>query len=137
MLGSMADRARDELIPVVIRRLVQMLHILEDYETLKPSKKKLEGKLRPHAQWLTDALEQLTQRCAISDASLVHKTLLDRPQHEPGPWADAVAFLRDISHSIAWEKIGAADVPELVQRGKEVLEAILSPEERRPFFRMI
>jgi hypothetical protein len=137
MLRAMVDRARDELLPAVTGRLVQVLYILEDYETLKPSKKTLEGKLRAHAQWLTDALEQLTQRRAVSDTDLVHKTLLDRQQHEPGPWTEAAAFLRDISHSIAWEKIAASDVPELVRRGREVLEAVLSPEERRSFHRMI
>jgi hypothetical protein len=137
ILRTMVDQARDELVPVVIGRLVQVLYILEDYEAEKPSKKKLEGKLRPHAQWLTDALEQLTQRRAISGTSLVHKTLLDRQQHEPGPLADVATFLRDISHSIAWEKeIDAADVPELVQRGRVALQAVLSPDERRSFFRM-
>lgn len=137
ILRTMVDQARDGLVPVVINRLVQVLYILEDYEAEKPSKKKLEGKLRSHAQWLTDALEQLTQRRAVSGTSLVHKTLLNRQQHEPGPLADVATFLRDISHSIAWEKeIDAADVPELVRRGKEVLEAVLSPEERRSFFRM-
>jgi hypothetical protein len=134
-LRTMVDRARDELVPVVINRLVQVLYILEDYEAEKPSKKKLEGKLRADAQWLTDALEQLTQRRAFSDTSLVQKTLLDRQQHEPGPWADAAAFLRDISHSTAWEKIDAADVPELVWRWRACLEAVLAPDERRSFFR--
>jgi hypothetical protein len=136
LLRTMADRARDELVPLVVARLVQVLHILEDYETVKPSKKKLEGKLRNHAQWLTDALEQLTQRRATSGTSLVHRTLLDREHHEPGPWADAATFLRDISHSLAWEKIDATDVPELVRRGKTTLEAVLAPEERISFFRM-
>jgi len=134
-LRAMVDRARDELVPAVINRLVQVLNILEDYETEKPSKRKLEGKLRTHAQWLTDALEQLTQRRADSDTSLVHKTLLDRQQHEPGPWVDAAAFLRDISHSTAWEKIDAADVPELIRHWREALKAVLSPDERRSFFR--
>ncbi|MGP2490844.1 hypothetical protein ACTDI4_04315 [Mesorhizobium sp. PUT5] len=132
ILRELADSARDELVPLIIGRLVQVLHVLEGYEALKPSKKKLEGELRPHAQWLSDALEQITQRRAISDTSLVHKTLLDRQQYEPGPFADAAAFLRDISHSIAWEKIDAADVPRLARRGRGALEAILSPEERRP-----
>lgn len=135
-LRTMADRARDELIPLIIARLKEVLSVLEDYDTQKPGKKKLEGKLRSHAQWLTDALEQITQRSAVSSTSLVHKTLLDRQQHEPGPFADAAAFLRDISHSTAWEKIDAADVPELVQRWRGCLEAILSPDERRSFFRM-
>lgn len=135
-LRTKADRARDELIPLITARLKDVLFVLEDYDTQKPSKKKLEAKLRPHAQWLTDALEQLTQRRAASDTSFVHRTLLDRQPHEPGPWADAAAFLRDISHSIAWEKIDAADVPELVQRWRGCLEAVLSPDERRSVFRM-
>lgn len=136
ILRTMADRARDELIPLIIARLKDVLFVLEDYEVQKPSKKKLEGKLRSHAQWLTDALEQLTQRRAISGTTPVHRTLVDRQPHEPGPWADAATFLRDISHSIAWEKIDAADVSELVQRWRGCLEAILSPDERRSFFRM-
>lgn len=141
MLLSMADRARDELAPAVVARLVAVLHLIEDAQarlaTGKSSKKKLEGVLRPHAQWLTDALEQLTQRVAVSDTKPVHVTFLDRQHHEPGPWANVAAFLRDLSHSSAWEKIPADDVPGLLQRGRDALEAVLHPDERRSFFRML
>lgn len=139
-LMSMAETAHDELVPLVVRRLVAVLYIIEDAETSlaagKSNKRKLEHDLRGHAQWLTDALEQLSGRRAASDTKLVHHTMIERTEYEPGPWADAATFLRDIAHSLAWEKILADDVPALLKRGREVLTAVLSPDERRSFFRM-
>lgn len=139
-LRTMADRARDELAPAVVARLVAVLHLIEDAQAGlaagKSNKKRLEGALRPHAQWLTDALEQLTQRLAVSETKPVHVTFLNRQHHESGPWADVAAFLRDLSHSSAWEKIPANGVPDLLRRGRETLEAVLHPDERRSFFRM-
>lgn len=138
-LRILADRARDELVPLVIDRMQQILAFLEDTEERhkaghKVSLKDLQANLRERAQWLTDALEQITQRRAASDTKLVHVTFLDRPEHEPGPWASAAAFLRDLSASSAWEKIKAADVPELLRRGREALQAVL-PVVPRSFFR--
>lgn len=131
-LRIMADRARDELVPLVIGRMQQVLAFLDDTEGRHKAGHKivlrdLQANLREPAQWLTDALEQITQRRAVSNAKLVHQTFLDRPEHEPGPWADASSFLRDLSASSAWEKIKAADVPELLRHGREVLQAVLPP----------
>ncbi|GGB34604.1 hypothetical protein GCM10011316_03360 [Roseibium aquae] len=124
-LRSLADRARDELIPLVIERLVEVLKIIEEAEAGKPNKKKLEKDLRTRAQWLTDALEQLTQRRSGSEIKLVSNTFLDRQTHEPGSWAELSAFLHDIAHSMAWERILVSDVPELLRRGRETLRAVL------------
>lgn len=138
-LRIMADRARDKLVPLVIDRMQQVLVFLEETEDRyraghKISLRDLQANLRERAQWLTDALEQITQRSAVSDAKLVHQTFLDRPAYEPGPWAEAASFLRDLAASSAWEKIKAADVPELLRRGHEVLQAVL-PIVPRSFLR--
>lgn len=138
-LRIMADGALDGLVPLVIERLQEVLAFLQDTEDRyhaghKIGLKDLQANLRERAQWLSDALEQITQRRAASDTKLVHVTFLDRPEHEPGPWADAAAFLRDLSASSAWEKIKAADVPDLLRRGREVLQAVLPPVTRS-FFR--
>ncbi len=71
-------------------------------------------------------LEQLTQRRAVSDAKLIHITLLDRQLHEPGRWADVTRFFSDIAHSLAWEAIKSPDIPGLLQRGKTALQAVLA-----------
>ncbi|WP_156921889.1 hypothetical protein [Azorhizobium doebereinerae] len=131
----MADHARDELVPRVVERMLVVLGILEDAEAKlasggKYSLGKLEGELRVHAQWLTDAIEQVTQRRATTASRSVHVTLLNRAEHLPGPWADVTACLRDIAHSSSWEAIKSADVPALLRRGKATLHGVLSPEER-------
>lgn len=138
-LRIMADRARDELVPLVIDRMQQVLVFLDETEERyraghKISLRDLQANLRERAQWLTDALEQITQRSAVSDAKLVHQTFLVRPAHEPGPWAEAASFLRDLAASSAWEKIKAADVPELLRRGHKVMQAVL-PVVPRSFLR--
>jgi hypothetical protein len=134
-LIGMADRARDELVPQIVVRLRTVLHVIEDAEALHASKgktslAKLQQELRGEAQWLTDALEQLSQRQAPTGSDVVHRTLLSRAGHEPGAWADVAAFLRDISHSVSWESIKAAQVPDLLERGRTALHAVLSPLER-------
>ncbi len=138
-LKVLADRAQGELLPLVADRMQQVLVFLDETDERyraghKISLRDLQASLRERAQWLTDALEQITQRRAVSDAKLVHQTFLDRPEHEPGPWADAASFLRDLSASSAWERIKAADVPELLQRGHAALQAVL-PVVPRSFLR--
>ncbi|WP_164738537.1 DUF3102 domain-containing protein [Aquabacter cavernae] len=134
-LREMANEARDELVPQVIDRMLIVLRIIEDAEALlastgKYSLGKLQSELHARAKWLTDALEQVTQRRATTPTKAVHTTLLDRVEHAPGPWADAAAFLRDIGHSSFWEATKAADVPALIARGKKALHGVLSSNER-------
>ncbi|MCO5155941.1 MAG: DUF3102 domain-containing protein [Aquamicrobium sp.] len=141
-LLGMADLARDELVPQIVTRLRTVLHVIEDAEALHASKGKtslarLQQNLRGDAQWLTDALEQLSQKQASTGSMVVHKTLLARAGHEPGAWADVTAFLRDISHSVSWESIKAAQVPDLLKRGRTALHAVLSPQERISAIRML
>ncbi|MTH94935.1 hypothetical protein [Roseibium sp. RKSG952] len=124
-LRAMSDKAINELITLFVERLAQLLQIIEHARTEKPSKKNLEKQMRTRAQWLSDALEQIAQRRAQSATEFVHVTFLDRPPFEPGPWADVAAFLRDIAHSLAWERIKASDIPELLRRGKETLQTVL------------
>lgn len=135
MLRAMADRARDEMVPRVIERMLTVLHIIEDAEAQlasggKYSLAKLQSELRVRAQWLTDALEQVTQRRATIATKSVHVTMLERAGHAPGPWADVTDFLREFAHSSSWEATKAADVPALIARGKAALHGVLSPEER-------
>ncbi len=125
-LQSMSDKALNELIPLFVERLAQLLQIIERAGTEKPSKKNLEKQMRIRAQWLSDALEQIAQRRAQSATEFVHVTFLDRPPFEAGPWADVAAFLRDIAHSLAWERIKASDVPDLLRRGREALQTALA-----------
>ena len=127
-LRSMANQAREELLTLVVERLEEFLNLIEDAQAKKPSKKSLETQMRVRAQWLTDALEQLTQKRAVSDAKLIHVTLLDRQHHAPGPWADVTSFFREIAHSLAWEAIKSSDIPALLQRGRTALLAILARE---------
>src|SRR5690606_11054700 len=63
---------------------------------------------------------------------LVHKTFLERPAYEPGPWADAAAFLADIASS---EDCAAtilnAGPADFVRPGVQALRGVLplpSPE---------
>lgn len=137
-LRRMAKSAASELADATEGRLARLLHFIVDAEDSQPTKHKhslkdLERVIRPQAQWLTEALEQLTQRRADSVVKLLHETSLPRPLHEPGPWADAATFLRDIAHSSGWERIKAPDVPELLQRGRRVLEAVVPREKHRSF----
>lgn len=138
-LRRLADRARDELVPRTVERMQAMLQVLEAAEerlTTGPKVTAIElQKLRENAQWLTDALEQLTQRRTDSMTHLVHKTFLDRPAYEPGPWAEAAAFIADIASSedcaATIRKAGPAD---FVRRGVTVLRGVLSssPEPAPP-----
>jgi predicted transcriptional regulator len=139
-LRKLADRARDELIPRTVERMRAMLQVLEAAEERLTTGPKVTAtelqKLREDAQWLADALEQLTQRRADSRTHLVHKTFLDRSAYEPGPWADVAAFLADIASSedcaATIRKAGPAD---FVRRGVKVLRGVLSspsPEPAQP-----
>lgn len=138
-LKLMANQARDVLVPLIIERMQMVLAYLQETEDRyqsghKISLRDLQANLREPAQWLTDALEQTTQRRAASRTKLVHQTFLDRPEYSPGPWAEAASFLHDLSASSAWERIRASDVPELLRRGREALQAVL-PTVSRSFFR--
>ncbi len=129
-LRAMAEKSRNELVSQVLARLDAVLKVIEEAEVGKLRRGALEKTLRPEAQWLVDALEQLTQRRASSSTRLVHSTFLARPSHDPGPWADVAAFLQDIAASSAWEAIKAADIPHLLQRGRSALQTVLPPDER-------
>ncbi|WP_095083539.1 DUF3102 domain-containing protein [Mesorhizobium sophorae] len=128
-LQLLFDRARDELIPQVIARAQAVLCVLEDAEEAMSSGKRVTAKelqnLRSNAQWLTDALEQLSQRRAGGQAKVVHQTFLDRPPLDAGPWSDAAAFLRDISSSDAIVAALKAGVPAFVERGAKALRLAL------------
>lgn len=136
-LRRLADRARDELVPRTVEHMQAMLLILEATEerlTTGPRVTKAElQNLWKDAQWLTDALEQLTQRRATSKTHLVHKTFLDRPAYEPGPWADAAAFLADIASSedcaVTLRNTEPAD---FVRRGVKALRGVLSNSSPEP-----
>lgn len=139
-LRRLADRARDDLVPRTVERMRAMLQVLEAAEERlrtgpRVTKAELQ-KLWKEAQWLTDALEQLTQRRADSKTHLVHKTFLDRPAYEPGPWADAAAFLADIASSEDCSvTLRKTDPAAFVRRGVTVLRAVLSqplPELTEP-----
>jgi hypothetical protein len=128
-LRVLADRARDELIPLIVARAQDVLGVLEDAEQKladgkKVTQKSLEG-LRPNAQWLTDALEQLSQRRATGDAKIAHFTYLDREPLDNGPWTGAASFLRNISSSDAIQAALRARVPEFVQQGTAALRKAL------------
>lgn len=128
-LRILADRARDELIPQIIDRAHAVLNVLEDAEEALVSGKRVTAKelqgLRPDAQWLTDALEQLIQRRAVGQVKVVHQTFLDRPPLEVGPWSDAAAFLRGISSSDAVAAALKEGVPAFVERGLKALRRAL------------
>jgi predicted transcriptional regulator len=139
-LHKLADHARDKLVPQTIGRMRAMLQVLEAAEERLITGPKVTSvelqKLREDAQWLTDALEQLTQRRAASQTHLVHKTFLDRPLYEPGPWAEAAAFLADIASSEGCAAtIREAGPASFVQRGVKVLRGVLgdpAPEPVQP-----
>lgn len=125
-LRAMAEKSRNELVSQVLARLDAVLKVIEEALAGKPRKGELEKKLRSEAQWLTDALEQLTQRRAATNTKFVHKTFLERPSYDPGPWADAAIFLHDIAYLTTWERTPADKLPELLRRGKILLRAVLS-----------
>lgn len=128
-LRLLADCARDELIPQIVGRAQAVLGVLEDADETLASGKRVTAKelqaLRPDAQWLTDALEQLSQRRATGEAKLVHQTFLDRPPLDAGPWTDAATFLRNISSSDAIVAALKAGVPAFVERGTKALRKAL------------
>lgn len=130
-LRSFANRARDELAPEILKRLDGVLDVLEKadeklYQGRKVTKADLKAALWEEARWLTDALEQLTQREASSDVKVTHFTRVARRAYEPGPWADTAAFLREICTSDAFnENVPAARIPEFVERGLKALRGAL------------
>jgi predicted transcriptional regulator len=139
-LRKLADRARDELVRRTVERMQAMLQVLEAAEERLTTGPKVTSaelqKPREDAQWLTDALEQLTQRRADSRTHLIHKTFLDRPAYEPGPWAGAATFLADIASSEdCAATIRQAGPAGFVKRGVKVLRGVLgrpSPEPVPP-----
>lgn len=138
-LRRMAKDATSELAELTEGRLARLLHFIVTAHDSQQAERRyalkdLERVMRPQAQWLTEALEQLTQRRADSPVKLLNDTNLPRPPHEPGPWGEAAAFLRDIGHSSGWGgRIFASDVPDLLARGRRVLEAVVPPEKHRSF----
>lgn len=136
-LRRLADRARDELVPQTVKRMRMMLQVLEAAEerlTTGPRVTKAElQNLWKDAQWLTDALEQLTQRRADSRTHLVHKTFLDRSAYEVGPWADAAAFLADIASSEDCAvTLRSTEPADFVRRGVKALRGVLSNSSPEP-----
>lgn len=128
-LRILADRARDELIPRIVARAQAILGVLEDAEQKLADGERVtqEGlkALRPDAQWLTDALEQLTQRRAAGQAKIAHGTFLDREPLDDGSWTDAATFLRDISSSDAITAALSGRVPAFVEQGTKALRKAL------------
>ncbi|WP_062231065.1 DUF3102 domain-containing protein [Aureimonas sp. N4] len=129
-LKELSDRGHSELISAVVDRLAgvlsQVQRAQEMASTARPvSKKTLEKEVRDDAQWLVDALEQLSQRSAVSSTHLVHRTFLSREVHEPGPWADVAGVLADIASAIAWEKLPASKLPAFLERAETALRAVL------------
>lgn len=138
-LRMMANRAIDELVPSVVERMQKLLDVLESAlgrirAGKRVSVKELQG-LADQAQWLSDALEQLTQCRASSIAKLVHHTFLERRDYDPGPWAEAAAFLRDISSSDSCSAtIRQMGTDAFLDHGAKVLRDVLSPRPRAPAF---
>lgn len=137
-LRWMAEAAHADLAGATEKRLAKLLHFIHDAEGRLTSGRKyslaeLQQVMRPKAQWLTEALEELTQCRAASSVKLLRETSLERGEHAPGAWAEVASFLRDISHSTGWEIIKAQNVPELLRRGRISLEAVLSRELHRDF----
>jgi hypothetical protein len=128
-LRLLADRARDELIPQIVARAQAVLGVLEDAEEALAAGRRVTAEglkgLRPDAQWLTDALEQLSQRRADGHVKLVHKTFLNRPPLDAGAWSDAASFLRDIAESDAIVAALKAGVLAFVERGAKALRGAL------------
>ncbi|WP_296746319.1 hypothetical protein [Mesorhizobium sp.] len=128
-LRILADRARDELIPRIIGRAQKALGVLEEAENKIADGKRATAEslkvLRPHAQWLTDALEQLTQRRAAVEARIAHETFLERQPLADGPWTDAAVFLQSISSSDAITAALKGDTTPFVERGTKALRKAL------------
>ena len=136
-LRRMAEDGRDALVPRIVERLQKLLDYLIEVDRRwgagdRVTAKELQG-LRPDAQWLSDALEQVTQRRAASDTKLVHHTFLERGQYDAGPWAELAAFLRDISSSDGCAAtIRRMGVAAFVERGGNALWDVLSPPPPHP-----
>lgn len=137
-LRRTAEAAHADLAGATEKRLAKLLHFIHDAEGRLTSGRKhslveLQQAMRPQAQWLTEALEELTQCRAASSVKLLRETSLERGEHAPGAWAEVASFLRDIAHSTGWEIIKAQNAPELLRRGRASLEAVLSRELHRDF----
>ncbi|MCG6116153.1 MAG: MucR family transcriptional regulator [Mesorhizobium sp.] len=128
-LWALAERALKDLVPLVVQRAQAVLEVFEAAEaSLRDGRRvtaeSLKGLYRD-AQWLTDALEQLTQRRAAGTVGLVHRTHLDRAPLD-GPWSSAGEFLRSIASSDAISLSLKEGVPAFVERGAMALREALS-----------
>ncbi len=128
-LHQLAQQGAATLIPQIIERLAQIRSTFEQAEAVLVSGKSLnkgqfQTDVRERCQWLTDALEQITQCSATSKVQTVHQTKLTRIPYANQAWGDVAALCRDISSSAAWERIKASDMPDLIKRGVRVLGEI-------------
>ncbi|KAB2715336.1 hypothetical protein [Brucella intermedia] len=128
-LHRLAQQGAAALIPQVAERLAEIRSIFEQAHAVlasgrNPNKGQFMKDTRETCQWLTDALEQLSQCRATSKVQTVHQTKLARQPYSDQVWGDVAALCRDISSSHAWERIKAHDMPDLIKRGVAVLSKI-------------
>lgn len=128
-LHQLAQQGAATLIPQIIKRLGEVRSIFERAYTVlatgkSPNKGQFMKDTRDTCQWLTDALEQLTQCGATSKVQTVHQTKLERQPYADQTWGDIAALCRDISSSHAWERIKSSDMPDLIKRGVAVFQKI-------------
>lgn len=128
-LHQLAQQGAATLIPQIVGRLAEVRSTFEQAEAViasgkSPNKGQFQADVRDRCQWLTDALEQLSQCGATSKVQTVHQTKLDRQPYTNQAWGDVAALCRDISSSAAWERIKSSDMPDLVKRGVAVFRKI-------------
>lgn len=128
-LHQLAQQGAATLIPQIVERLAEVRSTFKQAEAVlasgkSPNKGQFQTDVRERCQWLTDALEQITQCSATSKVQTVHQTKLTRIPYTNQAWGDVAALCRDISSSASWERIKASDMPDLIKRGVRVLGGI-------------
>lgn len=128
-LHKLAQQGAATLIPQIVVRLVEVRSTFEQANTVlasgkSPNKGQFMKDTRDTCQWLTDALEQLSQCGATSKVQTVHQTKIERQPYADPVWGDVAALCCDISSSHAWEKIKSSDMPDLIKRGVSVFRKI-------------
>lgn len=121
-LFQLAQQGTATLVPQIAKRLAEIRDIFEQADVVLTSGKNLnKGQFmkdtRDTCQWLTDALEQLSQCGAASKVQTVHQTKLARQAYADQAWGNIAALCCDISSSNAWERIKANDMPDFIKRG--------------------
>lgn len=100
-LHRLAQQGAAALIPQVAERLAEIRNIFEQADAVlvsgkNPNKGQFMKDTRDTCQWLTDALEQLSQCRAASKVQTVHQTKLARQPYSDQEWGDVAALCRDL-----------------------------------------